>query len=274
MIERCQGCECREIVRARLGARARPVRAREPSPPSRAARSGAAVTPRRVSPASASTAASTTPSVTLRRRVSTFPRRSSTVTPGNARRSCARRRMLDVPITAPVRSDASRSTRTSAGVQPGRDGGDDHSLVVLGRQVLGRMDRDVDLVAFERVEDRVDEEALQAGRRVAGRRPLVAGCRHRNDLGLHPVLREAAADLVRLSEGERRAACADAERHSASGSRRRSSISSFACRSSAPGSDRSFSSTIGSCRSFAATPRATASTASRSRGVRSERRPA
>ena len=33
------------------------------------------------------------------------------------------------------------------------------------------------------------------------------------------MLREAAADLVRLREGERRAAGADPERHSASGSR-------------------------------------------------------
>ena len=160
------------------------------------------------------------------------------------------------------------------GVHPGRDGGDDEALVVLGREVLGRMDGDVDLVALEGVQDRVDEQAFQAGRRLAGRCPLVARRRHRNDLGLHAVLREATADLVRLSQGKRRAACADPERHSVSGSRRRSSISNFACRSSAPGSDRSFSSTIGSCRSFAATPRATASTASRSRGVRSESRPA
>ena len=73
------------------------------------------VTPRRMSPASASTAASTVPSPTFRRRVSTLPRRSSTVTPGNARSSCARRRMLDVPITAPGGSEASCRTSTSAG---------------------------------------------------------------------------------------------------------------------------------------------------------------
>ena len=157
-------------------------------------------------------------------------------------------------------------------IHAGRDGGDHQPLVVLGRKILGRVDRDVDLVAFERVEDRVDEQPFQPGGRVARRRALVARRRHRDDLGVGPVLREPAPDLLRLHQGERRTARPDPERHSSSGSRRRSSISSFACRSSAPGSERSFSSTIGSCRSFAATPRASASTASRCSAVRSPNR--
>ena len=59
--------------------------------------------PRRLSPATASTIASYSPRSSLASRVSTLPRSGRTSSPGKRLRSCASRRRLEVPTTAPAR---------------------------------------------------------------------------------------------------------------------------------------------------------------------------
>ena len=213
------------------------------------------------------------PSPTLRSRVSTLPRRSSTVTPGerpeqlrpppDAGRpdhgSGRERRFAQRPGRPPdPRGEERRRSPTPSSSSAGRSLAEWTATSISSRSSASRI-----------VSTNSPFSPAGASRDGAPSSPDV-------DIGTISasvaVLREPAPDLLRLREGERRAARADPERHSSSGSRRRSSISSFACRSSAPGSERSFSSTIGSCRSFAATPRASASTASRSSGVRSHSR--
>ncbi len=75
--------------------------------------------PIRRRPAAATTIASTSPSRSLRSRVSTLPRSGRISRSGRAARSWARRRTLLVPTRAPARRDASRSppreTRASKG---------------------------------------------------------------------------------------------------------------------------------------------------------------
>ena len=58
--------------------------------------------PSRIKPADASITASYCPSSSFRIRVSTFPRRSFTTTSPRKALSCASRRWLDVPTTAPA----------------------------------------------------------------------------------------------------------------------------------------------------------------------------
>ena len=107
---------------------------------------------------------------------------------------------------------------------------------------------------------------------VRGGGAFVAGGGHRHELDLDAVRFEVGADLFGLGDRERRAARADPHAaHVASGSIPSSSARTRAWTPSVPGSERSFSSTMGSCSSFAAIPRASASTAARSSGVRSRR---
>ena len=78
-----------------------------------------ALIPSRSSPARASTMASSSPHCSLRTRVGMFPLSSTTLRSGRARRSCARRRGLDVPTEARgrrvFRSRSSLHRRTSSG---------------------------------------------------------------------------------------------------------------------------------------------------------------
>ena len=118
--------------------------------------------------------ASNSPSASLRRRVSTLPRRSTTCRAGYAARSSAARRRLLVPTRAPAgrRVEAARLARHQhvARVFALRHRGQDQPGRQLGGQVLHRVHRAVDLAGTQRLLDLLDEQPLAADRAQAVRR--------------------------------------------------------------------------------------------------------
>ena len=127
----------------------------------------------------ASTAASTTPSLTLRSRVSTLPRRISTAMSGRSRRSCNIRRMLEVPTRAPAGSAANpwpvRLTRASRAHPPG-DGHHAQADRQPGRHVLEAVHRQVDPPLGQRPLDLLDPQPLAAEvSQQAGRAAIALG---------------------------------------------------------------------------------------------------
>ena len=121
---------------------------------------------RRSRPAQARIRASARPSSRRRRRVSTLPAIVSASRSGRRRRSCATRRGLAVATRAPCGSSctvrAGVPRRDDEGVPhvgPRRDGRHEEVLGVLGRDVLERVDGEVDLVPPEGVVEGADEDA-------------------------------------------------------------------------------------------------------------------
>jgi hypothetical protein len=96
--------------------------------------------PSRLRPARANTAASITPSLTLRNRVSTLPRKGTMSSPDSAARSWTPRLSDDVPTLLPGASSArrrpSRVTTTSSGSLAARNAAYDERRSELGRHVL------------------------------------------------------------------------------------------------------------------------------------------
>ena len=221
-------------------------------------------------PASASTAASTSPPADLPQTRVDVAAQVLHGQPGNARRSCARRRCSRFRSRLRRGSVASRKHQHVARIGAPRNGGEHEPFVVLHGKILGRVHGDVHLVAFEGVDDRSTNSPLSpAGESADGapRSPAVTSEPARS----RPRLREPArgprepARLRAQNAGFRSgASLVDRSRPNSSTSSR--------VRSSVPDSERSFSSTIGSCRSLATMPRASPSTASRSSGVSRESR--
>ena len=149
--------------RARGTASRRARRRRAPPAPARPARSPAACAsassrsamraenPRRSSPADASTAASTTPSATLRRRVSTLPRRISIDRSARAARTWQTRRRLDVPTRLPARQRRQPAAVAAddrvARIGARRHGDDRQPGRQLGGHVLHAVHGEIDLAA-------------------------------------------------------------------------------------------------------------------------------
>ncbi len=119
--------------------------------------------PSRRSPATASTIASSSPSASLRSRVSTLPCSSLTSRSGRAASSCARRRRLAVPTLAPSGTSSSEDPtpiQASARILPRRHRGQHQPLGQLRRQVLGRVDPDLRLAIEQRPLDPPHEPRL------------------------------------------------------------------------------------------------------------------
>ena len=157
--------------------------------------------PSRRTPAAASTTASNWPSSTLRIRVSTLPRIERTS------RSRAKRGELRCPAKAARADDRARRELRERATRPGheavanvlarRDGADHDARSILGREVLQRVDRDVDLTVEQCPLELGGEEALAAdlGQRLAAclrpipgrgdhaRLALETGARRRQQLG-------------------------------------------------------------------------------------------
>ena len=176
--------------------------------------------PRRLSPAMARKVAAACPSASLRSRVCTLPRNSTTARSGRRWRSCARRRRLEVPTTAPAGRSArppgpsvTKASRTSS---RGKQAGDGEAVGLLRRHVLHRVHGDVDGAGEERLLDLAGEEPLAA--ELAERpvlHPVAGGLdRHDQEGGLGQAVRrhQPRPGLVRLGERQRAAAGADAER--------------------------------------------------------------
>ncbi len=171
-------------------------------------------TPSRSSPAAASTIASTSPSSSLRSRVSTLPRRSCNQHVGSpaqhlrltpkARRADPRARgELAVPRHEHVERARAFGHR-----------GDHEVLGLLGRQVLRRVHGEIDVAVEERADDLGTNSPFRPAGSVDGVGAAIAGRRHRDQLALHPARSQGGGDLVRLGEREPRAPRPDPERHS------------------------------------------------------------
>ena len=251
--------------------RGSPGRAPAPSPRAAAAGRGAGSSPSARARPRPAPAASTSPSASFaaacRRCRGGRPHRTAGTPPAAARAGAGSTCRSRAPCAS---SPGSRQIRTS----PGSARSGTAAIMNPSSSSAGR--------SFAECTARSISPASRASRIVSIHRPLrpcgpdVAAAPSSpevvigHELGLDAVRREVGADLFGLGDRERRAARADPHgAHVASGSIPSSSARTRAWTPSVPGSERSFSSTIGSCSSFAAMPRASASTAARSSGVRS-----
>ena len=175
----------RRPARRRRRAAARPPRARRPS---------------RSSPAAASTSTSTSPAARLASRVSTLPRisRHLEVRPhGEQLRAAAQRARPDPRALAHRRQRVLADEHVER-LGPPRRRGDHRAGRQLARDVLGRVDREVDLAGQQRGLQRPDPARLVAARAVD-----VAGGR---DLDQLDVAAEQPRDLTGLRQRQRAAA--------------------------------------------------------------------
>ena len=173
------GCGSRASSAATARRRRRAARPRSPPARRRAAspRARSAARRRRRCPAAAARpwrGRSPPPRLraSLRSRVSTLPRNSTTARSGRRWRSCARRRRLEVPTTPPAGSAASERGRARRRRRAGpraAAGSDGEARGLQRRHVLHRVDGDVDPPAGQRLLDLAGEEAL------AAERPTAAG---------------------------------------------------------------------------------------------------
>ena len=110
--------------------------------------------------------ASTTPSATLRSRVSTLPRRISIDRSARAARTWQTRRRLDVPTRLPAGSAASAAAVAAddrvARIGARRHGDDRQAGRQLGGHVLHAVHGDVDLAGEQAFLDLLDPDALAA----------------------------------------------------------------------------------------------------------------
>ena len=168
------------------GPRAPPGRAPEASSRLDSHSVTACSSPSRRTPAAASTAASNSPSLTLRIRVSTFPRIERISRSRSERRELRRAAQAARPDDgarrrAPRASAAPGATRQSRTSSRARDRADDDARRILGREILERVHGEVDLAVAERPLELGGEEALAAdlGQRLAARlRPVAGGRDH------------------------------------------------------------------------------------------------
>ena len=181
----------------------------------------ASARPSRLRPASASSVASTSPSSSLRSRVSTLPRNGTTARSGRSRFTSACRRSDAVPTTAPAGSSRSElrlaADEDVARVFARQHRRDDQAIRQRRRHVLGRMHREVDVAGRQRLLDFLGEQALAAELRQRAVADRVAGGPDRADLDplrRQPVRgRQAVAHHGGLGQRERTPARPDPQRH-------------------------------------------------------------
>ena len=158
---------------------------------------------------------------TLRMRVSTFPRIERTSRSGRSARSCAARRRLLVPTTAPAGSSASEPAvagdEAVADVLAAVHRADDDAGSILGREVLERVHGQVDLAGAQRALELGREEPLAAdlGQRLAALlRPVAGRGDHSRRRTRAPAAPRPAASTttLRLRARERRRPRAEGDR--------------------------------------------------------------